>query len=52
MPTKLSAGDRKEVEIDIDSSKIPQGVFNVKLEIISNDPLHPTTMLRIVGEKK
>ena len=52
MPTKLSAGDRKEVEIEIDSSKMPQGVFNVKLEIISNDPLHPTTMLRIVGEKK
>ena len=47
-----SVGYKKDVEIDIDASKLPFGVFNVRLEIISNDPLHPTTMLRIVGEKK
>ena len=52
MPTKLSAGDKNNVDIEINTLLIPDGTFNIRLEIISNDPLHQTSMVRIVGQIK
>lgn len=51
MPLKLKPGENKDVEIEINPTMIEENVFNIRLEIVSDDPLHPTTLVRIVGTK-
>ncbi len=52
MPSKISAGKKYDVDIEINPELISSTIFNIRLEIISNDPLHPTTTVRVVGQKK
>lgn len=50
MPKRLKSGKRDVVEFELDMSVVPSGVFNVKVEVVSDDPLRPTETVRIVGE--
>lgn len=52
MPTKLKSGKSERVEFELDFDKIPEGVFNIKADVVSNDPLRPSQTVRIVGVKK
>lgn len=52
MPTKIKAGKSETIEFELDPSKINKGAFNIKAEIISNDPLRPTETIKIVGVKE
>lgn len=52
MPTKINANKAERAECEIDMKALPKGPFNIKAEIITNDPLHPTATVRIVGIKK
>lgn len=51
MPKKLKAGKSEAVEFELDVAKLSDGAFNVKVEVVSDDPLRPTETVRIVGEK-
>lgn len=51
MPRKLSPGKTERVEFELDMSALPEGAFNIKVEVVSSDPLRPTETIRIVGEK-
>ena len=51
MPKKLKAGKSGVVEFELDVTKLPVGAFNVKVEIVSDDPLRPSETVRVVGEK-
>lgn len=51
MPKKLKAGKSGVVEFELDMAKMPIGAFNVKAEVVSDDPLRPSETVRIVGEK-
>lgn len=51
MPKKLKAGKSGVVDFELDVTKLPVGAFNVKVEIVSDDPLRPSETVRIVGEK-
>lgn len=51
MPKKLKSGKKDVVEFELELSKFPAGAFNVKVEVVSDDPLRPSETVRIVGEK-
>lgn len=51
-PVSLRLGKNGKAEGRLDMSQIPQGAFSVKLEIVSDDPLHPITTLSLSGEKQ
>lgn len=48
-PTTLKSGKSAEVEGSIDTNKIAKGAFNIKIEVLTNDPLHPTRIVSAVG---
>lgn len=48
----IKPGKSATVTIDINPAQIPGNILNARLQIISNDPVSPTTNLRLVGEIK
>lgn len=50
-PSKLKPGKVSEVKGELDLSEISAGPYSVDVEIVSDDPLHPATRIRIVGTK-
>lgn len=48
-PTTLKPGRSAETEGFVDINKLPEDAFNIKIEVISNDPLHPARIISLVG---
>lgn len=51
-PFSLKPGKSKEMEIEVDASLIPAGLFNIPIDVLTSDPLHPSRSFRIVGVRK
>lgn len=51
-PFKLKPGKEKQIEIEVDARLIPAGLFNIPIEVLTNDPMHPSRSFRIVGTRK
>lgn len=49
---KLKPGNSKEIEIAVDPKQIPVGLFNIPVEILTSDPIHPSRTVRLVGTRK
>lgn len=48
-PTSLKSGKSATAEGQLDLSRLPAGPFNIKVEVLTNDPLHPSRTLSIAG---
>lgn len=49
-PVKLAAGKAGESEGNLILKDITASPFNLKIEVITNDPLHPIRILHLVGQ--
>lgn len=49
-PAILKGGKNGKVEATVDFRKFPAGPFSFKIEIVSDDPLHPLTSVGVSGE--
>lgn len=49
-PVKLGKGKTAEAEGELLLKGIPASPFNIKIEVITNDPLHPIRILHLVGQ--
>lgn len=49
-PATLKPGKNGRVEATVDLRKIPAGPFNFKIEVMSDDPIHPVVTLTLCGE--
>lgn len=47
---KIKKGKSAEIEISVDATRQQGAMLNSRLQIITNDPLHPVYTVRIVGE--
>ena len=52
MPKQIKQGKSAEAILSLFPASLPAGVFNLQVEIYSNDPLHPVRMLHLVGQKE
>lgn len=52
--TKIKKGAKADLDIIIDTTQLPEGenLINSRAVIITNDPEHPISTLRVVGEVK
>ena len=48
--TTVKKGKSADIIIDIDPSMQEGDILNSRIQIITNDPLHPSYTVRIVGE--
>ncbi len=51
-PLSLKPGQMKKIEVTVDCSGIPAGLFNIPVEVLTDDPLRPGTRFRLVGIRK
>lgn len=52
LPCTLKSGKIKEITVELDASLIPAGLFNIPVEVLTSDPLHPSRTVRLVGTRK
>lgn len=52
VPFSLKPGKEKQIEIEVDAGLIPAGLFNIPVEVLTSDPIHPCRTFRIVGTRK
>lgn len=52
MPSAIKPGQTRTIEVIVDAEKIPAGLFNIPIEVLSDDPLRPSTRFRVVGTRK
>ena len=52
IPLVIKAGQKKKLEVVLDASNIPAGLFNIPIEILTDDPIRPNTRFRVVGTRK
>lgn len=50
-PSRLDPGKSSEVKAEILPAQIPSGPFSLDIAVSSNDPLHPTRLLRVTGTR-
>ncbi len=51
--TKIKPGKKARVEVDVDPAAVKSSeLLNARINIIANDPDHPNTTVRVVGEMK
>ena len=48
-PSFVKPGHSAEVQASLDVNKLKSGAFNIKIEIMTDDPLHPVRTLPVVG---
>lgn len=48
-PSSVKVGKTGEVRASLNTSSLPLGPFNIKLNVLTDDPLHPTRTLKVVG---
>ncbi|MDE6027237.1 MAG: DUF1573 domain-containing protein, partial [Muribaculaceae bacterium] len=51
-PSVIKPSKTEEVKLSIIPKKLPEGPFNIPVEILTDDPLHPIRILSIVGIKE
>lgn len=51
-PTQIKPSKAEEVKLSLLVKKLPEGPFNIPVEVITDDPLHPVSILSIVGIKE
>ena len=51
-PAVIKPSKTEEMKLSIILKKIPEGPFNIPVEILTDDPLHPVRTLSIVGIKE
>lgn len=51
-PFSLKPGRTKKIEVTIDATVIPAGLFNIPVEVLTDDPLRPSSRFRLVGTRK
>ena len=51
-PDTVKSGKAGEAKASLDLSALPQGPFNIKIDIATDDPLHPVRTLSVVGQKE
>ncbi len=50
---KIKPGKKEKVQVTVDPSRIGDTeLLNARINIVANDPLHPSTMVRVVAEVK
>lgn len=49
-PASLKGGKEGKVETTVDFRKFPQGPFSFKIEVLTDDPLHPVRTVTVSGE--
>lgn len=51
-PMTVKPGKSAKIEVEVDASVIPAGLFNIPVEVLTDDPLRPGTRFRLVGTRK
>lgn len=51
MPKSLKPGDWKPVKGSVDPSRLPHGNFKIPIETVTDDPLHPTRTVHLIGTR-
>ncbi len=51
-PSTVKPDKSADAEGSLNINKLPSGPFNIKIEVLSNDPLHPARTISIVGIKE
>lgn len=49
--TKIKKGKKATVTVTVDPAALPSELLNARIQVISNDPAQPLTIVRVVGEK-
>lgn len=52
MPSRIKPGKEFKITVEVTPEKIPGDLFSLPVEVISNDPYHPSVTFRIVGNRK
>lgn len=52
MPKTLKPGEWKPVKGIVDPASLPAGNFKIAVEVVTDDPLHPTRTVHIIGTGK
>lgn len=46
----IKPGKDAEIKIEVDPTQIPGDILNYRVAVITNDPVNPTQIIRVVGE--
>ena len=49
--TKLKPGKEAVITATVDTAQLPGALLNARVAVITNDPGHPTQIIRLVGGK-
>ena len=52
MPTGIAPGKEHEVKAELLPAQLPDGLFALEIQVITNDPLHPSRLVRLTGNKQ
>ena len=52
MPSVVKPGREERVKCKFDTGGLESGPFNVSVEVVTDDPLHPTRILHLIGIAK
>ncbi len=52
MPRRIAPGAAHDVKAEIIAGELPQGPFALEIQVVSDDPLHPSRTVRLVGIKR
>ena len=50
--TLLKKGEEATITVNINPNKINDSILNTQFNVITNDPVNPNIMVRVVGEVK
>lgn len=50
-PQRLTPGKDGEVKAELLTNELPEGPFALEVTVVTNDPLHPSRVVRLVGVK-
>ncbi|MCM1005776.1 MAG: DUF1573 domain-containing protein [Prevotella sp.] len=52
MPKSLKPEQMKQVKITVNTDKLPQGILKIPIEIVTDDPLHPSIKIYLTGSRR
>ncbi|MCM1320143.1 MAG: DUF1573 domain-containing protein [Muribaculaceae bacterium] len=52
VPRSLKPDNMKSVKLSVNPQKLPVGDFKIPVEIVSDDPLHPSVKIYLIGTRK
>ena len=51
-PIIIKPGQTKKIEVTFDATEIPAGLFNIPVEILTDDPIRSSSRFRLIGSRK